>query len=169
MKTYNDLLTKYCIYTLIVVLCNTLLSCLMGSPQPIVVHLGGSWKWDKTYNRDSKIIEESSSVLFKSLRIDNINIDGNNGRVFRFYTNGVKTDSLFMYNSPTNPMEDKKDNTLYINAVDNEGNNAIIRSTFFFSKGKYDPDKMIINIQTNTDIYKASADTIQIEYLSDNL
>lgn len=38
-----------------------------------------------------------------------------------------------MDNKPANPLSDKKDNTLYIKAVDSEGYSVVLRTTFPFS------------------------------------
>jgi hypothetical protein len=158
---------KFCFYILLVGLSYTLSSCTERSPGVVIVNLTGTWKWIKTYNANDKVIEESSPTLTKSLKIEDTNLDGRSVRVFRFYTNSIQTDSLFMYHGPGNP--DINKHTLYTKTVDSEGNNALIRSTLYFQRKQYAPNKMIMNVQRDSDIYKASADTIQFEYLRDNL
>lgn len=170
MGNYKNFLMKYCSHGLVFIVATILLSCGIGlSSGPLSVHLSGNWEWQKTYNKSGKIIEEASSSLSKSLRFDGFVKGTNSGEVFRFYTNGIETDSLFMFDGPDNPTENKKNKTIYVDVVDATGINNVIRVTFFYTKGKSHPNRMEINIQRNTDIYIASADTIHMEYLSDNL
>jgi hypothetical protein len=157
--------TKLFFYMLLASYSYTLSSCTERSPGQVVVNLPGTWIWIKTYNTNDKVIEESSSTLTKYLKIQDTYLDGRSIRIFRFYTNNIKTDSLFMYHGPGNP--DINEHTLYTKTVDSEGNNALIRSTLYFPRKQYTPNKMIMNIQRNSDIYKASSDTIQMEYMLD--
>jgi hypothetical protein len=165
----NIYIIKLCFCLLLTGLSYTLLSCEEKRPDVIIDNLVGNWQWINTYDANDNVIEESGPNLTKSLKIGNIDSDDKGGLVFRFYTNNIKTDSLFMYNGPGNPSINRSSNThtLYIKAIDSERKNALIRVTQYYPKNERVPNRTIVNIQRNTDIYKASSDTIRMEYIVD--
>lgn len=140
--------------------------CYMNSPEPLETHLHGPWKWDYTYEH-GKPIEQPSPGLNKFLRVADLDLGAKYDQVFRFYTNDVQTDSLFRQitnNSETPSTADKKNKIVYASVVDGNGEPGIVRIKFFFPTKKRSPNRIRINIQSNTISYNLAADTLEMEY-----
>lgn len=139
----------------------------MSAPKPLLLNLRNNWKWIKTTNTKSGLVDIATTSNTQSLRTKEFSaVDSRFFEALEFYRNDVKYDSLFVLATDNyrSSITDEKNNQVFVSYLDGKDVPAVVRVKFFFVKGKSRARRIEINVQKNTSKYNPAADTIISEY-----
>ena len=137
----------------------------MSSPDPLSTNLDGSWQWTKTFDHHYKLIETASAGNSKILKFKHRNYGSGFFQELEFYENDIKVDSLFVPDTDNYSSSTTKNDQLYAHYIDGNKNPVVARFRFSIPKKKVSANRIEVNIQRNTTVYDAAADTVIVEYV----